>query len=78
MLRQVEFTLPVVVWYDDVHTDKQGAVDEFNRALNDAEDTGVFERQLIDFTYGDPQDVTDEPAPPDTMTSVGSKEGEDD
>ncbi len=77
MLRQVECVLAVTVYYDSEHTHAQGAVDEFSATLADADEAGIFDRQLIDFTYGLPVLIFDEPAPPNTHTIIGHSPEED-
>lgn len=64
MRKQVTLSMPVTIRYDDADSNAADAVADFYRALEEAEQSGHFERTIIDFTYGmgepsEPEDSED-------------------
>lgn len=74
--KQVTLNIPVTIRYDPALSDAADAVADFYRALEEAEQSGHFERTIIDFTYGmgEPSEPVDSD---DSMDDLASH-GEDD
>jgi hypothetical protein len=52
-------TIPASVTYDPRHSTAEAAVEDFFRALGEAEQAGFLDRQIIDIGYGGPDNVSD-------------------
>jgi hypothetical protein len=62
MTRKVtRFSVPVEITYDDERSTPELAVDDFYRMLEEAEEAGLMDRQLIEISYGGDPAVFSEP-----------------
>ena len=51
-LRAVQFNMPVIVRWDDTRSNQVDAVADWYRILEEAEQAGFMDRNIIDVTYG--------------------------
>lgn len=74
MRKTVQFLIPASVTYDDSLSTAEAAVADFFRALEESEQVGFMDRQLIDMNYGNAIYVT---APQDAEPETGEDENDD-